>query len=343
MAQQKGIRATWFFYSLIFYVLAAGIWWCYLLYIKNEDALEAKKTALWYELRFEGMENPTDYLQHPDYLKLTQGYQTQSIMIIGEGLVLFIIMIIGISIVYQSRQREIALARQQQNFLLSITHELKSPIASIRLALETFQRRRLSEVQQQKLSHNAIKDTERLHNLVQDMLLAARIEGGHEYNFEATNLISLCREVITLVAHKYEGEIRTVFPSQPIYVQAERHTLLIALSNVLENAVKYAPDSEFIEIRIQHQGQKAQLQIIDLGAGIPKSEQQKIFNKFYRVGQEHTRKTKGTGLGLYIVKQVIKAHGGQVQVKDNKPHGSIFQIILPASLESESMTPSENA
>lgn len=320
------------FYSLIGYVLLAGIWWTYLLYIKNQDAYLARRDLLWLEMQQQNLvDTQNAFFESEAYRMLESQYGQQSWMILGEGSVLFLVLIVGIWVVVNSRQRELAVAEQQQNFLLSITHELKSPIASIKLVLQTLNRRRLSEQQTQKFTQNALNDTERLYSLVQDMLLAARLEDGHRYAFEPTNLELLAQECIERVEPKFQGEIALCnsSPQEKLIAEVEVSTFSSVLINLLENAVKYAPHSPKIEVCLKQQKDQISLEVADQGSGIPKNQRQKIFQKFYRIGSEDTRKTKGTGLGLYIVQKVVEAHKGSVQVLGNQPQGSIFKVSIP--------------
>lgn len=325
-------HSTVLFYLFMSYILIAGAWWSYLLYIKNQDALQAKKSVLWYEMKEQGVEDETFYLQSDSYQNLVDKYTRQQYMILGEGMVLMALMLIGLWHIYQSRQKEIALAQQQQNFLLSITHELKSPLASIQLALETFQKRSLTPEQTQKLSNHGLRETERLHRHIQDMLLAARVEGGYLYTFEPLDISNIIETLVEGVQPRYKGEIVVEMPDEtPIFIQGDRLTLTSAISNVLENAIKYAPQSPAIVIRLSAKSKLDwQLDIMDTGQGIPKQERARVFDKFYRIGNEDTRQHKGTGLGLYITKKVIDAHNGTIQIRDNEPQGCTVSITLPS-------------
>jgi len=161
------------------------------------------------------------------------------------------------------------------------------------------------------------------------MLLAARMEGGYQYSFEPIVLQEMLAECIRLVQPKYSGNIELYAPQKAILQEVDKTTLTSVLLNLLENAVKYAKDTEVIAVYLKNKKYKVQIEICDQGAGIPKVERTKVFSKFYRIGSEETRKTKGTGLGLYIVKRVIDAHKGHIYIKENKPQGSIFSISLP--------------
>lgn len=315
------------FYLLIAYIVVAGGWWSYLLHSKNREARALALQKITLQLEKEGIE---EVQAHANYKKAENHYQRQHWMIIGEGSVFMLLLLLGVWRIYLIRKKEIALALQQQNFLLSITHELKSPIASVQLILETFQKRQLTAEQIQKLSKNGLTENDRLHKLVQDLLLAARVEGGYQYNFEPVDMIGLVEECIGWAQPKYAGRIEFELPEKDITLRkADYNTLSSAIFNLLENAIKYAPNTDTIELKLYTKRDFCMLEIKDFGIGIPKVERYKIFDKFYRVGNELIRKTKGTGLGLYIVKKVIDAHQGNISIRDNLPHGSIFVLQLP--------------
>lgn len=317
------------FYVVLLYILVAGGWWSYLLHSKNWEAMEAKLENIELKLKAAGEQN---IQQHPKYMEVSEHFKRQRWMITGESAVFMFLLMLGMWRIFKINQKQMALANQQQNFLLSITHELKSPIASVQLVLETLRKRQLKPEQIEKLTSNALVENDRLHKLVQDLLLAARVEGGYEYSFETINMQDLIDECISWLNRRYQGKIVFDNSEDDIELQkADYSTLSSAIFNLLDNAVKYAPESPEIEIKLYQRQQQCILEIKDQGKGIPKIERQKIFNKFYRLGQENTRKTKGTGLGLYIVKKVVEAHNGQIQIKENNPNGSIFVLSFPIS------------
>ncbi|MCH2046422.1 MAG: HAMP domain-containing histidine kinase [Saprospiraceae bacterium] len=332
-------KADILFYIVISYVLIAGAWWSYLLYIKNNDAFEAKKVYLWSEYVQRGA-TEEEFLKSKVFLDLEQQYTRQQWMIQGEGVVLLVLMVAGIWRVYQGRRKELDLARQQQNFLLSITHELKSPIASIQLVLETLQRRKLNPDQLQRLTHSALKDANRLHKLVQDLLLAARMEGGYQYSFEILDFRKLVNDCILLTKPKFKGEILLNIDGDlaekedQFMLEADKTTIASVVLNLIENAIKYAPDTDKIILNLLNKKERLWLEVVDYGTGIPKTEKVRIFDKFYRLGDEHTRQTKGTGLGLFITKKIVEDHKGTISVHDNEPQGTCFRIRLPLLEES---------
>lgn len=332
LRELKGVDVL--FYFVITYVLVAGGWWACLLWIKNQDAALARQQVLWVQYQYEVGETAqyNDFLATEPSLRLTRQYDRQKWMILGESAVLLSLIVLGIWKIAHSRQKEIALARQQQNFLLSITHELKSPLAVIQLTLDTFSKRELTREQQQMLTNNGLSETERLKKLVDDLLLAARVDGGYQYNFEPLDLVGLAQKCIQIIAPKFAGSIDFENQlDQATINQGDPQTLSFALLNLLENAAKYAKDGSRIIVRLLNNIEKNAycIEVADFGKGIPKKEREHIFNKFYRVGNEDTRQTKGTGLGLYIAREIVKAHRGKIFVRDNQPKGAVFTITLP--------------
>jgi signal transduction histidine kinase len=329
--QTKAKGVDILFYFVIAYVVIAGGWWSYLLYIKNEDALTSKKEILWYSMQEQGVQDKQVFLESVEYTRLAEQYSRQKWMVFGESSVLLIIMIFGISRIAKSRQKELALANQQRNFLLSITHELKSPIAVIKLTFDTFKKRTLTPEQSEMLTTNALADTERLNKLVEDLLLAARVDGGYQYTFEEIDLEELILECIRTSSPKFDGEIKFKNNMEDhILKKGDRTTLSSVILNVIENSIKYAKEGKKIIVSLnKHRGNYVSIDVADFGQGIPKEEQENIFNKFYRIGNEDTRKTKGTGLGLHIAKEVVLSHKGSISVRDNEPSGCIFSILLP--------------
>ena len=320
------------FFGVILYVIVAGSWWSYLLLIKNEDAKNAKIELMRVQYQQTSDSNAVLFEESAAYTKLIEKYDRQRWMILGEAVVLLFFMIIGIWRIYISRQKELLLAKQQQNFLLSITHELKSPLAAIKLVLQTLKRPNLKEEQSDHLINTGLKDSNRLHKLVNDLLLAARVDGGYQFEFERVNFTDIVLDAVDAMEAIYEGDIQTVDVQPDVYLdKADPNTLQSLVTNLLENAVKYSGDGKIIKVALNTTDKYGVLNIDDEGIGIPKEERNRVFNKFYRVGTEETRKTKGTGLGLYIVHHFVKAHGGSVQIQPNNPKGTRFTVRIPRS------------
>ena len=317
--------------AVIGYLLIALVWWSVLLYTKNVDAFEAKAAVLELGLVAEGrIAEPAELLTQPEYLTLARAYRRQGYMIIGEALVLMVSLAGGIYLVNHSYRKEVAAARQQRNFLLSITHELKSPLAGIQLALQTMRRRRLREEMRERLTDSALGETTRLTALVEDLLLSARLDTHYEPNREPLDLRALAEDWVERMRVKYPAIRFDLAVEGAVFdVLADRYGISSVLSNLLENAVKYLGDGSRVGVALRERGSDLHLEVSDDGVGVSDEEKGRIFDKFYRVGNEDTRSTKGTGLGLYIVHEVVHAHGGTVEIRDNRPRGSVFAICLP--------------
>lgn len=326
---------------LVVYILLFSAWWTHLLLSKNHDLYESQVA---YHTLLADLDTAHAATAATAWDDLHTTHRRQRTMIVGEASVYFVILLLGMSLVYRSFRQEIALARQQRNFLLSITHELKSPIASIRLVLDTFRTRShsLKPEQTQKLARNGIAEAERLHTLVNNILMAARLESGVTYDKVAIPPLPLVRDIIDQLQHKhpdvaFDIEAPLVLPDW----YADHNAMTSVVRNLLENAVKYCPMGCGVGVKLQPVGDQVELAVADLGIGIPEEEKGKIFKKFYRVGNEDTRQTKGTGLGLYLVKSLVEAHRGTIQVRDNVPRGSVFTIRIPAAPTAPAGSPAQ--
>ncbi len=247
-------------------------------------------------------------------------------MILGEGGVFFVILFSGFLLTYRYFNKEIQVGNQQKNFLLAITHELKTPIASLKLYLQTLLKRNLNLSKQAEILNKSVKDADRLNALVENILLATKIDdNGLPLNPEELNL-SLMIEKVTLDMLESSGKtVNVEFFIQPsVYFNGDRDAFYSILINLISNALKYAPEESTMCVTLVQKNNETALSISDEGPGVSEPEVEKIFDKFYRSGNEETRSQKGTGLGLYIVKKLVEHHNGMIQVKPNMPRGSIF-------------------
>ncbi|HEY1025103.1 MAG TPA: HAMP domain-containing sensor histidine kinase, partial [Sphingobacteriaceae bacterium] len=240
-------------------------------------------------------------------------------MILGEGAVFLFLFFIGAYQLHRAISKERKVQNQQKNFQLSVTHELKSPLASIKLYIETILKRDLNKDQQQTFLKNSLKDIERLDDLVENMLLATKIE-NHTYSFpkEEFDLSALVEKIADrLQVHTCSTQILKLDVQRDIQIYADKFALTSVITNLIENAVKYSPPCEDVDVKLERNANKICFTVADKGIGIGDAEKSRIFEKFYRVGSEETRKTKGTGLGLFIVKQVLDNHNASIKVKNN--------------------------
>jgi signal transduction histidine kinase len=220
----------------------------------------------------------------------------------------------------------------QRNFLLSITHELKSPLASIRLILDTFRRRpNLQPEQVTKLTQSAIIETERLQELVENLLLASRLEASYQPQPEDIRIDDMVRDIFEKIKIKYPKATFTLKSPEAVYLHADAAGIESVLSNLIENAAKYSGSDKPVTVSLIEKAKNLVIEVADEGIGISDDDKALVFRRFYRAGNEDTRTTKGTGLGLYIVQEITQRHGGHVLVRDNQPRGTVFEVQFPMS------------
>lgn len=312
---------------LLAYIIAALVFWGFSLHKKSVDIYQQGVAILKTEV---------DSTLYPEMYnsriqQLNTKLDTDKKQYLGEGSTFMLVILIGAAVVYSSFRRSIRLSRQQNNFMLSVTHELKSPIAAMKLNLQTLERHKLDEEKKNLLIDRCVKEANRLNDLCNNMLIASQME-GRQY-VPARELLQL-DELVQSSAKDYAARYPGRFIENTIQsceLNGDKLLLQMALNNLLENAVKYTPADKPVTISMKLKGNNAVIQIADNGPGIPDVEKNKIFNKFYRIGNEETRKSKGTGLGLYLTSKIVKQHNGKISVQDNAPSGSIFEIILPTT------------
>jgi signal transduction histidine kinase len=213
-----------------------------------------------------------------------------------------------------------------------VTHELKSPLASIKLLLQTIQKRDLDKQQITDFIGKALLDIERLDDMVENMLLASKID-NHSYTFPKAhfNLSALVDNVVNrLQLNKCDinEQLINAEIEPKIEMTGDKFALTSVITNLIENAIKYSGPCEVVDVKLYSRDNRIFFEVADHGIGIADTEKEKIFGRFYRVGSEDTRNTKGTGLGLYIVKEVLNRHDATISVKDNDPTGSIFEVVF---------------
>ena len=317
---------TTIFALLLGYIVAALLFWGVSL---------SKQSGLIHHQELLLLRNTIDSMQHPQQYGLAVGgiehrFSSRKKQYIAEGATFFAIILIGAGIVYTSFRRSISLSRQQNNFMLAVTHELKSPIAGMKLSLETIQRRQLSDEQKAGLIARTISEADRLSELSTNMLIASQME-GRQYKpaKEELDFSMLVQDSVKAFESRY-GSRFTKAITEDCDVKGDVTLLQMAVNNLLENAVKYTPPGSAINVSVSRKEKTITLEVADGGGGIPEAEKRKIFRKFYRIGNEETRAAKGTGLGLYLTSKIVAGHGGKIAVRSNQPAGSVFQICLPA-------------
>jgi len=260
-----------------------------------------------------------------------QHFVRTSFLILG---VISVLLTGGIILTHRNISREMALARLKSDFVSNVSHELRTPLSLIRLYAETLEMGRLKSADKYQEYYGIIrKESERLTALINNILDFSRIEAGRkEYDFRQTDMRELVRN--TLESYRYQIEQSGFAFEEKIAedvppISVDREAMARSLLNLVNNALKYSQDQKYIGVNLFRDNGSVKLEVVDHGIGIPQGEQQKIFDKFYRVGDPLVHNTKGSGLGLSLVRHIVQAHGGEVVVDSVPGRGSKFTINLP--------------
>lgn len=250
-------------------------------------------------------------------------------MIIGEGGVFILILMAGFWRIQRSIHKEIQLSQRQNNFMLSVTHELKTPLTSIQLALQTIKKRKLSDAHKDGLISKALSENQRLSGLIDNILNASRLENnGFTPKLEVfplkTFLLKTQEEINAM-----RGTLIMNVSCNVDILRADTYMIETIFNNLFDNALKYAGDDPKIEVIATNTSRGAQIVVSDCGPGIPVEERNQVFKKFYRIGNEDQRVKKGSGLGLFITSEFVQLHNGKIQCENNAPSGTKFIIDLP--------------
>jgi signal transduction histidine kinase len=254
----------------------------------------------------------------------------KTLMIVGEGSVFLLLLVFGLFKISSSIRKELTFSQRKSNFLLSVTHELKTPIASTKLYLQTLMRRELPIEKKEDLLAKALEENERLELLIDNILNASRLDNRALTPIKTEiNFNELSNQVMERFKKRYQNLKIVAKNEESVMVSADEFMLETILTNLIENAVKYAGIDSEITIFSKRINQQIHFGVEDYGPGITDEEKESIFTKFYRSGNEETRQNKGSGLGLYIVSEFVHLHQGKIICKNNSPKGCIFEVTLP--------------
>lgn len=296
-------------YLMAAYLVFQLVWWGWQLYKLQYAYLN--------HLKSEGTPLPENTLRNKIF------------MIVGEGGVFIILLSLGFWWIKKNVWHDLSRAQKEKNFLLAVTHELKTPIAAIRLNSQTLKNRKLSEEQAQDLSADIITESNRLEILVNNILLATQFEQQSTLaNWDELNFSNLIESQIKRFQLLFPQRAVNSSIQSNVMLKGEENMLVSLCFNLLENANKYSSLDKPINIVLKGSEHMIMLEIADQGIGIPVEERKSVFQKFHRIGNEQTRSQKGTGLGLYIVKEICKLHHAEINISDNTPQGSRFQITF---------------
>jgi two-component system phosphate regulon sensor histidine kinase PhoR len=261
-------------------------------------------------------------------------YRGRIAMIVSEGAIIATLLFNLIGVLGRTRRREAELERRHRNFLSAITHELKSPLAATRLALETVLSGRAEGADRDRFLDYALRDTERLQDLVQKVLQVTRYDrGGEQLGLSPACLSGIVDDAVDTFDRRVNplGVVVEAEVEDDVWTELNEEGFTIVVSNLLENAVKYGGENPRVGVRLIVRDRRAILEVSDNGAGISEDDSKLVFDRFYRGGDEMTRTSNGTGLGLHLVKQIVQAHHGQVDLAQSGPGGSTFRVILPGA------------
>src|SRR4029079_7842438 len=237
------------------------------------------------------------------------------------------VILIGAFFLYHAVMRQIRIQRQQQNFMMAITHQLKTPIAIARLNMDTLQKYQLDDARKEKIVKSSIQEINRLNTLTANILVSAQLEGGsYLLNKEHLDFSRVVQESLQDFESRFPHRSWKKSIEPDLRVFGDPILMQILINNLIENAVKYSPPDSVVEILLNRIDDQGILEVRDEGPGIPKKEWKRIFQKFYRVGNEDTRTTQGTGLGLYLCRKITLDHRMRLEVADNYPRGSLFKV-----------------
>ncbi|MFT5858555.1 MAG: K+-sensing histidine kinase KdpD [Flavobacteriaceae bacterium] len=250
-------------------------------------------------------------------------------MILSEGSVFLLLLIVGIWQIRKSMLKDLKLSERQNNFLLSVTHELKTPLAANKLYIQTVLKRDLSKEQFDQLLIKANEENDRLERMIDNILNASRLENSAlQLAKESFDLHKLSKSSIDRFQQLSPKTKFSLAIQETTSVKGDRLLIETILTNLIENALKYAGPEAHITIYGVTKGSMTSFGVKDDGPGVNSEDREKIFSKFYRSGNEDTRTQKGSGLGLYIVRELVMLHGGKIIYSDNIPTGANFQIDL---------------
>jgi two-component system, OmpR family, sensor histidine kinase SenX3 len=253
------------------------------------------------------------------------------------GVILFLAIILGLILNTGFLVREIRRNEQHDSFINAVTHELKTPVASIRLYLETLQRREVDEAQRKQFYALMLEDTDRLRGTIEQVLKAGEV--GYKrvartpVEVDLRGLVTECIDLARTRHHLAPGALYWTQESSgiPTTVQGEPAELRTAVSNILDNAIKYSPEKVDVAVWIDAPDEKyLVLRVRDRGVGIPADDLKRVFRRFYRAPGRSLAQVKGTGLGLFIVRSIARAHGGKVFAESaGDARGTTVSLQLP--------------
>jgi two-component system, OmpR family, sensor histidine kinase CiaH len=324
-SRRRLLRTTIIYWMLLLYIIAALVWWFISLNVQNDRMLDFEIKKLGLSINKETAPS----LYQAEFIQIQSEHHRNKTKYLGEGSIFLLLILVGAAFVYRAIRYPFTLQQQQQNFMMAVTHELKTPISVARLNLETLLKYSLDPEKQKKLIRMTLEETGRLNFLTNNILISAQLEvSGYESSKEELDLSGLLKDCIQGFRNRFPERIIEEDIEVDADVKGDALLLQMMINNLLENAIKYSPKESKISALLKKYRSGIELQILDEGPGIPDAEKKKVFAKFYRIGNEATRKTQGTGLGLYLCRKIARDHNADISVTNNIPHGSKFAVTF---------------
>jgi len=318
-------KALIIFIALVTFVFAQAVWWVvFMATLVNEKVELAQQLG--------GSE---EFVQ-----AIHQEEISRQIMLGMEGVVFLLLILAGIWLIYRSLVRAEDLKFHQQNFLMAVTHELKTPLASMKIYLDSLESEKIPMEKKLSVVLRLRDDLRRLEKMVSNILEAGRFErAGYHLNKDVFDFSSLLEEIVSTIEARPQAIPLTIEKQiEPnVYLDGDRYALGQAVGAILENSLKYHELGDIrIRVTLRTDAHQAYLTVSDNGIGLEKKNLREVFERFYRVGNEMTRRAEGSGLGLYLCREIIRAHGGKVTAhSEGLGRGTEFRIVLKRGMYRE--------
>ncbi|MGB0457604.1 MAG: sensor histidine kinase [Chitinophagales bacterium] len=315
-------RFNLYFIALIVYLVAFATWWIILLNQQISEVSALRKSDLL----------KSQVCQEKESAECAQALQMnaddlrrEQTMIATEGFVFLSLLIAGLVMVRNTYLKERKLNMQQKNFILSISHELKTPLAAMRLSTETLKKRALTKEQTERVLSANMEEIDRLTRLLDKVFVTTKLDQeSFTLDFTSIDLSALLDSLITRFQEIKQVKLLMDI-EKDVRVVSDPQVLEIVVMNLLDNAVKYGMGND-VTIHLRKQANKAILKVVDQGLGIPDTEKKEVFKRFYRLEDEEYKGIEGTGLGLYIVRELLTKVESSIDIENNSPNGCVISV-----------------
>jgi len=311
-----GRRARALFLVLATYVFLQLAWWANLL-ISSAATLFETRTA---------------FNTSPDVLAAAiEDWEKTVLMVAAEGVIFALLFMFGLSWIWRVMRADNYILARERNFVMAVTHELKTPIASTRLAIDTLKRLDLKGADRDEMLDVARSGTLRLERRVEDILQATRLNLPDALVRNPFDIKEFVEDTVSTFVHLHpEASISVrLIGDSVLLLQGDEEMWRLCLINLLENAIKYSPKHATVEVILDTTTTKPSLSVIDHGPGIVPEQRKKVFEAFYRLSRD--KDIEGTGLGLHLVYRIVKMHGAEIHITSTSGGGATFVIDLPAN------------